>query len=62
VRLLAKGDRLQFERRGYFIVDKVAGIDGDRTQLIMIPDGKTKSMSVIGTKVDKARGTTNVAK
>ncbi|CDJ57577.1 glutamyl-tRNA synthetase, putative [Eimeria maxima] len=45
------GDKMQLERRGYFILDK---IEGDVRVLIKIPDGKTKAMSVISSKVDAA--------
>jgi len=56
IKNLQAGDLVQFERRGYFIVDKVHKIDGDTTkrrmEMIYIPDGKTKTMSNLGTKVD----------
>lgn len=44
---------VQLERRGYFIVDRVDKItDFDRElHLIFIPDGKSKPMSKITTKV-----------
>ena len=46
-----KGDKIQFERRGYCVIDSVAG--GDKLmQLNFIPDGKTKSMSGFGGEVD----------
>ena len=46
-----KGDKIQFERRGYFIVDKLP--ENDKPMyLIYIPDGKTKSQSIISGKVD----------
>ena len=41
---LAEGTILQLERKGYFIVDRVASADGEPTVLISIPDGRTKSM------------------
>lgn len=41
--------RFQFERRGYFIVDS---IKENVFHLIKIPDGKSKNMSIIETKVD----------
>ncbi|CDI78832.1 hypothetical protein EAH_00037330, partial [Eimeria acervulina] len=46
-----EGDKLQLERRGYFIFDKV---EGDARIFIKIPDGRTKSMSVVSAKVDAA--------
>ncbi|CRG95198.1 glutamate--tRNA ligase, putative [Plasmodium gallinaceum] len=46
---LKVSDKLQFERRGYFIVDQVCN---NQLHLIKIPDGKSKNMSIIGTKVD----------
>lgn len=42
-------DKLQFERRGYFIVDSI--VNGVY-HLIKIPDGKSKNMSIISSKVD----------
>jgi glutamyl-tRNA synthetase len=38
---LKKGDRIQIERKGYFIVDVAAGA-GKEVVLINIPDGKSK--------------------
>jgi len=39
---LKKNDRIQLERRGYFIVDNTAtpGDSGKKMELIFIPDGK----------------------
>ena len=46
-----KGDKIQFERRGYFIVDKLP--DGDKPMYLnFIPDGKTKNISIFTGKVD----------
>ena len=46
-----KGDKVQFERRGFCVVDSVA--EGDKLmQLNFIPDGKTKSISILKGKVD----------
>ena len=46
-----KGDKIQLERRGYCVIDSVA--EGDKLiQLNFIPDGKTKSQSIIAGKVD----------
>jgi len=56
IKNLQKGDLVQFERRGYFIIDKIHKVDGDITkrkmEMAYIPDGKTKTMSNLGTKVD----------
>jgi len=47
VKNLQKGDLVQFERRGYFIIDKIHKLDGDITkrkmEMAYIPDGKTKN-------------------
>jgi len=40
---LAKGDILQLERVGYYIVDEPAGADGAPAVLFRIPDGKKGS-------------------
>jgi glutamyl-tRNA synthetase len=46
-----KGDKIQLERRGYCVIDSMA--EGDKLiQLNFIPDGKTKSQSIIAGKVD----------
>ena len=46
-----KGDKIQLERRGYCVIDSLA--EGDKLiQLNFIPDGKTKSQSIICGKVD----------
>lgn len=50
-RSLREGDIIQLERRGYFRVDK-AGDDSTPWVLINIPDGKTKTMSGLDSKVD----------
>ena len=39
---LAKGDVLQLERKGYWIVDVPAGADGSPAVLLNIPDGREK--------------------
>jgi len=45
LRMLKKGDRLQLERTGYFIVDKAYSQDDHSpVHLILIPDGKTTSV------------------
>ncbi|EDL44543.1 glutamate--tRNA ligase, putative [Plasmodium vivax] len=53
-------DKFQFERRGYFIVDKVVS---NHLHLIKIPDGKSKNMSIISSKVNPKNlaGTKNKA-
>jgi len=44
---------VQFERRGYFVMDRKSVVDGkDHIDMIFIPDGKTKSMSGLSTNVD----------
>jgi glutamyl-tRNA synthetase len=45
-----EGDIIQLERRGFFYVDKK--LEDGSIYLNYIPDGKTKTMSVISTKVD----------
>ncbi|KAF8820584.1 glutamate-tRna ligase [Cardiosporidium cionae] len=53
------GQRLQLERRGYFRLDKPAKYsDGkllEMAVLIKIPDGRSKAMSRVSTKVDAAQ-------
>lgn len=39
---LKEGDAMQFERKGYYILDKVQGADG-RREFIRIPDGRAAS-------------------
>jgi len=57
VRELNIGDIIQFERRGFFIVDKFHIAEkGDKVlELIFIPDGKTKNMSNITTQLDQSQ-------
>jgi len=64
VKNLAKGTVIQFERRGYFIVDKIhnATSENRTLELIYIPDGKTKTMSNLGTAVDVAKNVLGDAK
>ncbi|SCP05282.1 glutamate--tRNA ligase, putative [Plasmodium ovale] len=47
---LKVSDKLQFERRGYFILDKIT--NNKELHLIKIPDGKSKNMSIISSKVN----------
>jgi len=51
IKSIKKGDIIQLERRGFFYVDKLAD-EADMITLHFIPDGKTKSMSVVTNKVD----------
>jgi len=43
---------IQLERRGYFFVDKIA-LGNNMMTLNFIPDGKTKNMSKITSKLDQ---------
>lgn len=59
VKALKKGDIIQFERRGYFIVDKAwsqpSGLDKDgkeKVELIRIPDGTEATVSLKGPSKD----------
>jgi glutamyl-tRNA synthetase len=53
VKGIKKGEIIQFERRGFFICDKIASETDDGLMVFnFIPDGKTKAMSVVSTKVD----------
>mmetsp|Transcript_18129 Transcript_18129/g.43563 ORF Transcript_18129/g.43563 Transcript_18129/m.43563 type:complete len:861 (-) Transcript_18129:112-2694(-) len=56
LKTLQKGDKLQLERRGFFIVDQVA-ISSRNQQLVLvaIPDGKSKGMSVVQAKIDPSK-------
>jgi glutamyl-tRNA synthetase len=47
------GDFIQIERRGYFFVDKDLANNGEIV-LHFIPDGKTKNMSKIASKIDSS--------
>merc|ERR1712137_539068 len=58
---LKVGDCIQLERRGYFRCDIVPG-DGSAVEFVMIPDGKTKSMSVLGSKVSRKADPRNADK
>lgn len=53
LRTLQKGDIFQFERRGFYIVDKI-GLTNQQLTCIFIPDGKAKAMSSITHAVDAA--------
>lgn len=54
MKALEIGSILQFERRGYFIVDKKSIVDNNKLVIdcISIPDGKSKTMSGLATNVD----------
>jgi len=61
MRSLSKGSIIQIARRGFFIVDALGDFapnnnGAQRMQLIFIPDGRTKAMSTLSTKVDKGKG------
>lgn len=52
LRSLTVGDSLQFERRGYFRIDSIRQENSNTTYtLIFIPDGRTKGLASIATKV-----------
>ena len=51
LRILQRGDIIQLERRGYFIVDVPAFKPKQPVVLINVPDGKSKDMSVLSSKV-----------
>lgn len=52
LKLLKVGDFLQFERRGFFRVDQVRGNDDNLVYVaFFVPDGKTKGLASIATKV-----------
>jgi glutamyl-tRNA synthetase len=46
MRTFQKGDVLQLERKGYFIVDQVFMREGTPMVLLNIPDGRAKSWGV----------------
>ena len=50
LRHITRGTILQLERRGYFICDEMFSSSG-KVVLFSIPDGKTKPMSTLSTKV-----------
>lgn len=52
LRALKKGDHLQIERRGFYIVDHVGCSNLNKYKLIFIPDGKSKNMSTLNSKLD----------
>jgi len=64
VKNLQRSTVIQFERRGYFVVDKVNNeADGSVVlDMIYVPDGKTKTMSNLSTQVDVAKNILGDAK
>jgi len=52
LRSIQRGVSLQLERRGFFFVDQAATVGDRKIKLNFIPDGKSKSMSVISHKLD----------
>ena len=55
LRSVQKGEIIQLQRRGHCRCDEPAGQDGKQMLLFLIPDGRTKSVSVLGSKVDKGK-------
>lgn len=53
LRSIQRGAILQLERRGFFFVDQAAFGEAKKIRLNFVPDGKTKSMSVISHKLDQ---------
>jgi len=49
LRSLKEGESIQLERRGYFRCDRA--FNGTDVELVLIPDGKSRAMSVITSKV-----------
>lgn len=46
MRTLQKGDIIQLERKGYYIVDEPLGKPGAKSVVLFaIPDGRTKNMT-----------------
>merc|ERR1719359_1852971 len=54
LKTLQKGEKIQLERRGYYIVDSAAFPPGKPMLLIKIPDGKAKDMGM-KSKVDPSK-------
>jgi len=54
LKTLSPGDKLQVERRGYFIVDEAAFPPGKPMVLIKIPDGKATNTGV-GAKIEASK-------
>jgi glutamyl-tRNA synthetase len=48
IRKLKKGDTIQFERKGYYILDKISGSEGgndEHYKFVRIPDGKSANLA-----------------
>lgn len=61
LKTLQKGDKMQLERRGYFIVDVPAFPPGRDMVLIKIPDGKKTDVGSIKAKIDPSKLVSGVA-
>lgn len=46
VRNVKQGDIIQFERKGFYICDKVASAENPKMEFILIPDGKASSVNL----------------
>lgn len=53
MRSLSKGDVIQIMKRGFFKIDQI-GLN-QSMRLIYLPDGSTKSMSILGELTDKVK-------
>jgi len=53
IRTVQKSAIIQFERRGFYICDKL-GLTAQQAAFVFIPDGKAKAMSTITHKIDAA--------
>jgi glutamyl-tRNA synthetase len=51
LRTCQQGSFVQLERRGFFRVDKAFCEGGEPMHLVMVPDGKKKSMSTLSSKL-----------
>jgi hypothetical protein len=51
IRSMPEGSFVQFERRGFFRVDRAFQREGEAIELIQVPDGKKSSMSVVKSKL-----------
>jgi len=61
LRNIQRGSVIQLQRRGYFIVDRPCTGEGKPIVLILIPDGKSKAVSTLSSKVVKKVGDTTKA-
>ena len=55
LRLLSKGDIIQYIKRGFYIIDKPYIGRNEPAVLIFIPDGKETAMSKLGTATNKIK-------